>query len=88
LPSEVLEALRPVSDGAYVDCTLGAGGHAESVLEASSPAGWLLGIDADPGALALASERLRRFGERVALERANYQDLDVVLARKQRPQVN
>lgn len=69
---EVLDALGVESGGAWVDATVGGGGHAAAVLEASSPDGRLLGIDRDPEAIEEASERLDRFGERVELERGNY----------------
>jgi 16S rRNA (cytosine1402-N4)-methyltransferase len=83
--AEVLDALRPHSGGTYVDGTVGAGGHAEAILEASSPDGRLLGIDADPSALTIAAARLSGFGERVRLEQANYRELDDVLKRTQSP---
>ena len=41
----------------YVDCTLGLGGHAEAVLE-RLPRARVVGIDRDPAALAMSSERL------------------------------
>ncbi len=72
--------LQPRSGGRYVDCTVGAGGHAEALLEASAPDGRLLGLDVDPDALRLAQQRLQRFGERVRLERRNYRELAAVLA--------
>jgi 16S rRNA (cytosine1402-N4)-methyltransferase len=58
-----------------VDATLGAGGHAAALLE-RGPGIRLLGLDRDPHALAAARERLARFGERVALRQANFNDLD------------
>ncbi len=64
---ETIELLQPRTGGRYIDCTLGAGGHAERILELSGPDGMLLGIDADPAALAAASRRLARFGDRVVL---------------------
>ncbi len=76
LYQQVLEALRPRPRGRYIDATVGAGGHAAGILEASAPDGQLLGIDLDPMALALAEERLARFGERVHLVRASFADLD------------
>lgn len=44
-----------------VDGTLGGGGHSEALLEAGAS---VLGIDRDPRALAAATERLARFGDR------------------------
>jgi 16S rRNA (cytosine1402-N4)-methyltransferase len=55
-----------------VDGTLGAGGHAWGILDASSPDGKLLGMDLDPQALTLAEQRLAPFGDRVVLKRASY----------------
>ena len=72
---EIITALRPISPGRYVDCTVGAGGHAAGILENSSPSGNLLGLDLDPQALALASRRLSQYGERVHLQRASYTSL-------------
>ncbi len=69
---EVLQALQPRDGGRYVDGTLGAGGHAWGILDASSPGGLLLGLDLDPQALALAREKLASFGERAVLRQASY----------------
>lgn len=77
---EIIHALRPVSGGRYVDCTVGAGGHARGILEASAPDGCLLGLDVDPHALSLAQERLAIFGGRVYLKRASYRTLNDQLA--------
>ncbi len=54
------------------------GGHAEALLASAPPGVRLLGLDADPDALASASDRLARFGERVQLARANFRELGVV----------
>ena len=58
--AEVLDLLR--GSGTVLDMTVGAGGHAEALLEAG--VGRVIGNDRDPDALALATERLSRFGER------------------------
>jgi 16S rRNA (cytosine1402-N4)-methyltransferase len=61
--------------GTVVDLTLGAGGHAEALLE--SGVGRLIGVDRDPEAVAIASGRLARFGERFAAVRARFSDMPV-----------
>lgn len=73
---EVSRFLRPRSGGHYVDATVGAGGHAESLLKASAPGGTLLGIDQDDAALAIARDRLRAFAERVHLVHGSFAELD------------
>lgn len=76
LLNEVVEYLKPVPGGKYLDCTLGLGGHAEAVLEASA-GGRLLGIDRDPVAIELAKGRLSRFGDQVELVEGNFSDVAV-----------
>lgn len=72
---EIIHALRPRRGGFYVDATIGAGGHAWGILDASSPDGILLGLDVDPQALRLAGEKLAPFGERAILRQASYTNL-------------
>lgn len=73
--AEVVDALRTVPPGPIVDATLGAGGHAAALLDAL-PEHTLVGVDRDDEALALAGETLARFGDRVTLVRANFDELD------------
>jgi len=75
---EALEALAVQPGGLYVDSTVGGGGHAEVVLEAASPGGLLLGIDADPSALSVARARLARFGDALLLVEGNFSDLATI----------
>ncbi|MBX6772102.1 MAG: 16S rRNA (cytosine(1402)-N(4))-methyltransferase RsmH [Chloroflexi bacterium] len=79
LLNEALDLLRPRAGGRYVDGTVGGGGHAEAILERSSPDGRLLGLDLDPEALARAAERLKRFGDRVVLVHESFADLERVV---------
>lgn len=75
---ETLDLLRPRSGGVYVDGTVGGGGHAEAVLERSSPDGRLLGLDLDPEALDVARVRLQRFDDRVVFVHDSFAHLEAV----------
>ena len=75
LYNEIIHFLQPQREGFYVDGTLGAGGHAWGILDASSPSGRLLGLDVDPQAIELARSRLASFGERAVIRRASYATL-------------
>ena len=79
MPDEVLDALDPRAGTAHVDATLGGGGHAERILETSSPDGRLLGLDADGAAIARVRDRLAsRFGDRLTLRQSNFRELATV----------
>jgi len=75
LYKEIIHALQPRRGGRYVDGTLGAGGHARGILEASVPDGRLLGLDVDPQALAIARENLAPYEHRIHLAQASYTTL-------------
>lgn len=81
LLKETIEALNVQPGKNYVDCTLGGGGHALAVLEKSSPGGRLLGIDADPEAIRLATVRLDQFKDSVILVNDNFSNLDEICRR-------
>lgn len=77
---EVLAWLEVVPGGTYVDCTAGAGGHAEAVAGQLGPEGRLIALDQDASAVAMAGARLARFaGARV--EHSAYGQLNAVLDR-------
>lgn len=75
LLAETIALLEPRSNGLYLDGTLGGGGHAEAILEASSPAGRLIGLDRDPRAIRHARIRLERFGNRVELHERSFAEI-------------
>ncbi len=79
LLAEVLTWLQPQPGKRYVDATVGAGGHARAILEASAPDGRLLGLDVDADALSLAANHLRIFGDRVRLEKGSFRELRSLL---------
>ena len=76
LANEVIEMLAPVPGSLQIDATLGGGGHTERILEAANPDGRLLGLDADPAAIARVESRLGpRFGDRLVLRQSNFREL-------------
>lgn len=79
LLQEVVELLQPCRGGLYVDCTLGGGGHAEEILRAAGPDGKLIALDWDMEAQESSRERLRGYGDRVQLVRANFAEVEQVL---------
>lgn len=82
LREEVLEYLRPVPGGIYVDATVGGGGHAEAVLLTGGPSCRVIGIDRDPEALEAAAARLTPFGDRACLIRGRFSELAELLERR------
>ena len=82
LRDRIVELLSPAlgAPGAVcVDATLGMGGHAEVLLQAC-PAARVIGLDRDEDALALAGERLARFGDRFLGVHATYDEIAEVVA--------
>jgi S-adenosyl-methyltransferase MraW len=69
LESEVLELLEPKPGSLIVDATCGGGGHTEAFLESRAN---VLALDRDPDAVQYVSEQLARFGERLAVRKANF----------------
>ncbi|MDN4477122.1 16S rRNA (cytosine(1402)-N(4))-methyltransferase RsmH [Demequina sp. SYSU T00039] len=61
-----------------IDGTLGMGGHSEAILE-RCPEARVVGIDRDPQAIALASARLARFGDRFVAHHSEYDDVEGAL---------
>lgn len=80
MADEALHYLAPRSGEVYCDATLGGGGHALRILEASAPDGRLVGIDRDQTALAAAGTRLERFGDRVTLVHGTFGDARAILS--------
>jgi 16S rRNA (cytosine1402-N4)-methyltransferase len=85
---EALAALRVRPGGVYIDCTVGAGGHARAILEASAPDGRLLGLDLDPSAITLAQRALEPFQDRALLVRGNFARLKEVASASGFPPVD
>ncbi|MBI2432118.1 MAG: 16S rRNA (cytosine(1402)-N(4))-methyltransferase RsmH [Candidatus Hydrogenedentes bacterium] len=78
LAGPALEWLRVKPEGLYVDCTAGAGGHAELIAQRLA-GGRLIALDRDPGAVAAVRRRLAQYPN-VTVVHANYGELETVLA--------
>jgi 16S rRNA (cytosine1402-N4)-methyltransferase len=77
MAAEVCALLAARRPALIVDVTLGTGGHAARLLEATEAR--LVGIDRDAGALAAAADRLSKFDARVILHQGDFADLEKIL---------
>ncbi|MEX0616524.1 MAG: 16S rRNA (cytosine(1402)-N(4))-methyltransferase RsmH [Candidatus Woykebacteria bacterium] len=75
LYQEVLEGLNVRPGEAYIDATLGGGGHSQGILERG---GRVLGIDQDPQALEFVKKHIK--SEDLILEEGNFADIDKIAA--------
>lgn len=78
LINEVLEYLKPQPNENFIDGTVGNAGHANLLLEKTSPFGKLLGIDADAGQVMNARHAAAKFSERIILVNDSYANLQEI----------
>jgi 16S rRNA (cytosine1402-N4)-methyltransferase len=83
---EVLAYLMPERGGVFVDCTVGLGGHAKTILEAGATR--VIGLDRDPAALAIAAQTLAAWQDRVELVHSDYRAIDAVLDQRGTPRID
>lgn len=81
MQEEVLRYLRPKSGEKFLDGTVGGGGHTAALLAGCAPHGYVLGLDRDAHALAVAQQRLAAFADRVVLVHANFSQAGDILTR-------
>jgi len=79
LLNEVIKLLDPKENENYIDATLGEGGHTLALLQKTSPAGKVLGIDLDPETLEIAHRKLQAFGDRLVLVNDSFKNLEEVV---------
>lgn len=70
--AESLNLLQVRPGGRYIDATFGGGGHTRAILEASSPDGRVLALDADPAAVARAEALAEEVGPRLTVRHGNF----------------
>ncbi len=78
LLDECIEALAIRPDGTYVDGTAGGAGHSSEIASHLGEGGLLLALDQDETAVAVASQRLSKFGERARVVRSNFREVGSV----------
>jgi 16S rRNA (cytosine1402-N4)-methyltransferase len=72
LYQETIDFLQPQPAGRYIDGTVGAGGHAKGILQASAPDGKVLAFDRDREAIIYARQQLSEAGQRIIFVHASY----------------
>lgn len=82
LLEEALYFLDPRKDGAFIDATVGAGGHAAAIQERTAPNGRLLAIDHDLEAMKLARRSLENYTSRTVFAHANFADIAEVAGKE------
>lgn len=73
---EAVDLLAVASDEIYLDCTFGGGGHTRLILERTSPAGRVVGLDRDQSAEQFAQALRTEFGDRFTFHHLSYDRLD------------
>lgn len=74
---EVLESIRPVDGGVYVDGTFGAGGYTSAILDAADCV--VIAIDRDPDAEKRAAALKEKYGERLVFVCGCFGDVNELL---------
>jgi len=78
LRAEAIEALAPERGGAFIDGTYGAGGYSATLL--AGGAGFVLGIDRDPDAVAEANADIAASNGRLRVVQGRFSDLETLAA--------
>lgn len=79
---EVLDYLKPVNDGVYVDSTFGMGGHTVSLIKDYPDIKQVVAIDWDEESLNKAKEITRSYSEKIHLYNGNFTELPVFLEKE------
>lgn len=88
LLSEVVHCFASSEIKTFLDGTVGAGGHAQAILESHPEIERYIGIDQDPQALMIAAERLQPWRHKICLRQSNFSEFDLILKELGINQVN
>ena len=78
LRGEIIRYLQLKKSMVILDCTVGAGGHAEEILKLIGKSGYLIGLDRDKEALNEARLRLKNISDNFKLIHSNYDMVDSI----------
>lgn len=79
---EAISSLNLKHGSIVVDGTVGGGGHSLQILKMITPAGRMIGIDADASVLKIAQERLKDFSGSFTLVNDNFRNIDRILSKE------
>ena len=79
LLNETIQGLNINPSGTYVDLTVGRGGHSSEIL-ARLKDGRLICVDQDEEAIVASTARLSKISNRFEMVRANFSELETILA--------
>ena len=78
---EVIDGLDIKTNGIYVDCTVGGGGHSLEIAKRLK-GGQLFAFDRDADAIAKSEKTLKDVKDRVTFVKANYKQAPQILKEK------
>ncbi|MFW5960442.1 MAG: 16S rRNA (cytosine(1402)-N(4))-methyltransferase RsmH, partial [Chitinivibrionales bacterium] len=81
MTEEVIDNLRVLKQGVYVDCTLGGGGHFSRIISLLNEDGIAVGLDRDLDSIELVRKKTWGTGPRVIVERSRFSDMGMTLER-------
>ncbi len=82
LLQEAMNYLKVEKNKNYIDCTLGAGGYTEKILEANGPKGKVIAFELDPDAIKRTKQKLNRFGKRLTIINDNFSNISQIVDSK------
>ena len=88
LLQEVVDTIDPKPGDFVIDGTVNKGGHARALAERTGKQGTLLGVDWDPGAIALLRNEQSGFPPHTYFEHGNYADIPDILKRLALPKAD
>ncbi len=75
--NEVIQYLKPCDKELYVDCTFGAGGYTNKILESANCN--VIGLDRDPFVQKFADAIKQNFNDRFEFHNIKYSDVETIL---------